>query len=89
MLLYFLGSLGEIVMPVVSFSEGNEQFDITPVENIFILEFMKNVPGDYVKVYLLGLTMCYHHRDDYTISKMANDLSLSEDEVKQASTRES
>jgi DnaD/phage-associated family protein len=73
-------------MPVVSFSEGNELFDITPVENIFILEYMQNAAGDYVKVYLLGLTMCYHLRDDYSISRMASDLSLSEDEVKQAFT---
>lgn len=73
-------------MPVVSFSEGNELFDITPVENIFILEYMQNAPGDYVKVYLLGLTMCYHLRDDYSISRMASDLSLTEDEVKQAFT---
>ena len=73
-------------MPAVSFSNGNALYDITPVENIFILEYMANVPGEYVKVYLLGLTMCIHSDDDYSISKMANDLGLSEDDVKEAYT---
>lgn len=73
-------------MPAVTFSEGNALYDITPVENIFILEYIKNAPGDFVKVYLLGLTMCYHLNENYTTAKMANDLSLSEDVVKEAFT---
>ena len=71
-------------MPAVSFSNGNALYDITPVENIFILEYMANVPGDYVKVYLLGLAMCYHADDSYSVSKLAKDLSLGVDEVKKA-----
>ncbi len=73
-------------MAAVSFSDGNALYDITPVENIFILEYMANVPGDYIKVYLLGLTMCYHSNEDYSISQMAKELSLSSDEVKEAYT---
>ncbi len=73
-------------MAAVSFSEGNALYDITPVENIFILEYMANVPGDYIKVYLLGLTMCCHADEDYTISTMAKALSLPEDEIKAAYT---
>ncbi|MCK5130424.1 MAG: DnaD domain protein [Clostridiales bacterium] len=73
-------------MPIVSFQEGNELYDITPIENIFILEYMQNAPGEYVKVYLLGLLKCYHAKENYTISRMASDLSISDDEVKQAFT---
>ena len=73
-------------MAAVTFSEGNALYDITPVENIFILEYMANVPGDYVKVYLMGLTMCYHADEEYSITKMAADLNLTEDEVKEAYT---
>ena len=28
------------------------KFDVTPVENLFIQEYMVDAPGDYVKVYL-------------------------------------
>lgn len=73
-------------MAAVSFSEGNALYDITPVENIFILEFMANAPGEYIKVYLLGLTMCYHSDEEYSISKMASALSITEDDVKAAYT---
>ncbi len=73
-------------MAAVSFSDGNALYDITPVENIFILEYMANVPGDYIKVYLFGLTMCYHSNDEYSISQMAKELSLTADEVKEAYT---
>ena len=30
-------------------------FGVTPVENIFLTEFLPAAKGDYVKVYLLGL----------------------------------
>ena len=73
-------------MAAVSFSEGNALYDITPVENIFILEYMANAPGEYIKVYLLGLTMCYHSNEEYSVSKMASALSITEDEVKAAYT---
>ena len=73
-------------MPAVSFSEGTALYDITPVENIFILEYMANAPGDYVKVYLLGLTMCHHADESYSISKMAKELKMSAEEVKKAFT---
>ena len=41
------------------FSESFQIFDITPVENLFIQEFMLKAPGDFVKVYLYGLMQCY------------------------------
>ena len=31
------------------------KFDVTPVENLFIQEYMVDAPGDYVKVYLCAL----------------------------------
>lgn len=35
----------------------------TPVENIFISEYAKSAPGDYVKVYLLALMYAGLGRD--------------------------
>ncbi|HZK34332.1 MAG TPA: DnaD domain protein [Bacillota bacterium] len=41
-------------------SDNNHIFDITPVENLFLHEFMLKAPGDFVKVYLFGLMQCYN-----------------------------
>ena len=46
-------------MSLCRFSESFQIFDITPVENLFIQEFMLKAPGDFVKVYLYGLMQCY------------------------------
>ena len=47
-------------MPLCYFSNNSHVFDITPVENLFIQEFMLKAPGDFVKAYLYGLKQCYH-----------------------------
>ena len=47
-------------MPLCKFSENFQMFDITPVENLFIHEFMLKAPGDFVKIYLYGLMQCYN-----------------------------
>ena len=53
------------------------------IENLFISEFMPDAPGDYVKVFLLGLM--YAQYDEVMDSrKIAIVLGLSEDEVEEA-----
>ena len=37
------------------FTNESAMLDITPVENIFICEYMPNAPDGYVKIYLYGL----------------------------------
>ncbi len=48
-------------MPLCSFAPNSNIYDITPVENIFIEEFMRHAPGDHVKVYIYALKLCYHN----------------------------
>ena len=36
-------------MPLSSFSEQYAMYDVTPVENLFLLEYMPYAPGDYAK----------------------------------------
>ena len=55
----------------------------TPVENIFISEYAKNAPGDYVKVYLLAL-MYAQQGLDASDSKLASEFSMSLKEVEDA-----
>lgn len=56
-------------------------FDITPVENQYILEYLPAAKGDYVKVYLYGLMRCYHPEEDMNLDRMCHELNMTEDEV--------
>ena len=47
-------------MALCTFDNNYHMFDVTPVENLFIQEFMLKAPGDFIKVYLYGLKQCYY-----------------------------
>lgn len=51
-------------------------FDVTPVENQFILEHMVSAKGDDVKVYLYGLMHCYRPGSGMDLQQMAKDLGM-------------
>jgi DnaD/phage-associated family protein len=56
-------------------------FGVTPVENLFITEYLPYADGDKTKVYLCGL---YHSRfplGDYNVAQMAADLNMEEGQV--------
>ena len=63
------------------FDERYAMFDITPVENQFILEYLPDAKGDYIKVYLYGLMRCYHPEDDMNLGRMSRELNMTEDDV--------
>ena len=71
-------------MLVKGFTEGSSMFDVTPVENMFITEYMMRAPGDYVKVYLFLLNICYYPHDDYETNDIAKELGLDEDVIKKS-----
>ena len=66
------------------FDERYAMFDITPVENQFILEYLPNAKGDYVKVYLYGLMCCYHPEKEMNLDTMCHELDMTEDDVQAA-----
>ena len=51
-------------MALCTFDREAAFFDVTPVENLFIEEYLRAAPGDFVKVYLFGLKQCYHPAGD-------------------------
>ena len=57
---------------------------VTPVENMFINQYLPGAPGDYVRVYLYGLMLCYHPGEDMSLEKMGRMLNLDADAVKDA-----
>ena len=63
------------------FDERYAMFDITPVENQFILEYLPEAKGDYVKVYLYGLMRCYHPEEDMSLARMSHELNMTEEDV--------
>jgi len=71
-------------MAFCAFDESVAGFDVTPVENMFITEYMLRAPGDCVKVYLYGLMLCYHHQERMSLASMAHDLDMTEEEVERA-----
>ena len=71
-------------MAFCTFDDGAALFDSTPVENMFITEYMLRAPGDFVKVYLYGLMLCYHHAERMSLSSMAKDLDMQEEDVERA-----
>ena len=75
---------GSVFMAFCTFDDGAALFDSTPVENMFITEYMLRAPGDFVKVYLYGLMLCYHHAERMSLSSMARDLDLQEEDVERA-----
>lgn len=68
-------------MPLFEFDEQYPLFDATPVENLFVQEYLPAAKGDYVKVYLYGLMHTYHPTAGMSITVMARDLGLAEDDV--------
>ena len=71
-------------MPLCSFSENYLMLGVTPVENLFIQEYLPRASGDYVRVYLYGLMQCYHPGSDMTLERTARILDLSVDTVRDA-----
>ena len=67
-----------------AFDEQFAMFDITPVENQFILEYLPGAKGDYVKVYLYGLLCCYHPKQEMDLASMSRELGITEEEIQTA-----
>ena len=63
------------------FDDRYAMFDVTPVENQFILEHLPGAKGDFVKVYLYGLMYCYHPEQDMSLERMSRELGMTEEEV--------
>ena len=71
-------------MACCAFDDGAALFDSTPVENMFITEYMLRAPGTFVKVYLYGLMLCYHSTERMSLASMGKDLDMPEEEVERA-----
>jgi len=64
----------------------NEDLGVTPIENIFINHYLPRAPGDFVKVYLLGLKYCFNSSSSISNRVIAKTLDLLESDVVKAWT---
>ncbi len=72
-------------MAICKMQPGSLLFCATPVENLFIEEYLPQAPAEYVKVYLYGLMNCYYPDSAASgISQLAQVLSLTEEQVREA-----
>ena len=71
-------------MPMFGFDERYPFFDVTPVDNQFILEYLPTATGDAVRVYLYGLMQCYHPEAAMTLEQMARELGMEPEAVQAA-----
>ena len=68
-------------MPFCSFSEGAAMFDVTPIENMFLLEYLPTAPEGFLRVYLYARMLCLHPELGGEIGDVAKALRMEEDEV--------
>ncbi len=58
-------------------------YDVTPLENLFILEYLPHATGDQVRVYLYALMQC-RQRADCTVEGLARALRIKPDKALEA-----
>lgn len=68
-------------MAFCSFSDGAAMFDSTPIENIFIIDYMPTAPEGFIKVYLYFRMLAYHPELGGELADVARDLRMDPEEV--------
>lgn len=68
-------------MPFFSFADGAAMFDSTPIENLFLMEYLPAAPGEYLRVYLYARMLSLHPELGGDLPGMARALRMEEDAV--------
>ena len=71
-------------MQFASFAEETVLFGATAVENEFIMEYMLQAPGDFVRVYLYMLFQCQYPQAGNSLSDATRMLGISEEDFLRA-----
>jgi len=73
-------------MSFCGFASGAGMFDVTPIENIFLMEYLPIAPEDFLRVYLYARMLCLHPEMGADIADMAKTLRMDEEQVYNAFT---
>ena len=71
-------------MSTFSFAEGAAMFDSTPIENLFLLEYLPIAPQVYLRVYLYARMLALHPELGGDARELARALRIDEDAVYEA-----
>lgn len=70
---------------MIRFDSQYHLYDITPLENMFIQQYLVKSPGDYVKIYIFCLNSCYYPDGSaITYDSIASSLKLTKEDVQRA-----
>lgn len=73
-------------MPFCSFDRDAGMYDVTPIENMFLLEYLPTAPDDFLRVYLYARMLCLHPELGDGMDELARALHLDSDKVYDAMT---
>ena len=71
-------------MAFIRFSEGSAMFDVTPVDNMFLLEYLPIAPEEFLRVYLYVRMLCLHPELGGGLEEIARALRMDEEVVQNA-----
>ena len=71
-------------MAFLSFDHGAVVYGATPVENMFLLEYLPTAPDDCLRVYLYARLLCGHPEMGGSVSDVASALRLPDEAVEDA-----
>ena len=73
-------------MPFCRFAEGAGMYDVTPIENMFLLEYLPSAPEGFLRVYLYARMLTLHPELGEDIADVARALRMDEESVYNAMT---
>lgn len=73
-------------MPFCSFADGAGMYDVTPIENMFLLEYLPTAPEEFLRVYLYARMLSLHPELCDGMDDMARALHMDPDAVYNAMT---
>ena len=73
-------------MPFCSFDRNAGMYDSTPIENMFLLEYLPTAPEDFLRVYLYARMLCLHPELGDGMDELARALHMESDAVYDAMT---
>ena len=73
-------------MAFCSFDRDGALYDSTPIENMFLLEYLPTAPENYLRVYLYARMLCLHPELGEDLSDMAQTLHMEESQISDAMT---
>ena len=68
-------------MPFCSFAEGAGIYDATPIENVFLLEYLPTAPEGFLRVYLYARMLSLHPELGEGLEDVARALNMDQDAV--------